>query len=97
VAALHTLRDALQRYADAHGGAWPPHDADPSIAEAAWIEPTSGQRYIYIPSTRAPGAPPRALALEPAAVAGARLALLNDGTVALAEDALVRDALRGDP
>jgi len=91
---LQRLRDALWKYAAAHGGRFPPHDFGDAIAESLWLAADpSGIRLIYVPSLKADkGAVP--LVYEPGIFGSVRLVLLTDGSIGEMTLEEIRQALR---
>jgi hypothetical protein len=79
--ALDRLRAALWRYAEAHGGQFPPDRSAGEIPDDIWRMPDpSGLRYLYVPGLKV-DAGPTPLAYEPGLFGPTRLVLTADGAV----------------
>jgi hypothetical protein len=88
IAALEDLRDALWRWADAHGGTLPEHEYGDELPDRRWRVPgMEAARYRYDPTTSRGST--RLLAWEPDGVPAPRWVVRGDGTTeALTDDAI---------
>ncbi len=91
--ALDRLRAALWRYAEGHGGQFPPDRSAGEIPADAWRVPDpSGMHYLYVPGRRLDeGVVP--LAYEPGLFGPERLVLMADGSVRSMTPEALRAAL----
>ena len=79
--ALDRLRAALWRYAEGHGGKFPPDRWASEVPPDAWrIPDPSGLQYVYVPGLAA-DAGPIPLAYEPGLFGPDRFVLTADGAV----------------
>jgi hypothetical protein len=79
--ALDRLRASLWRYAEAHGGQYPPDRSGGEVPDEIWRVPDpSGLRYVYVPGLKV-DAGPAPLAYEPGLWGADRLVLTADGAV----------------
>src|SRR5262249_55804861 len=93
---LATLRTALWRYAEAHGGDFPPDRSAADIAPETWQVPDpSGIRYLYVGGLAA-GRGMTPLAYEPEVFGPRRLVLLTNGDIRSLETDEILRALQGE-
>lgn len=92
-ARLEQLAGALSRWAQAHQGRLPPNDEGSQLDPSLWrtLHP-SGARFVYVGGQLGAGRR-GVVAYEPSVYGPARLALLEDGSVALLSAAQLREAL----
>jgi hypothetical protein len=96
--ALDRLRAALWRYADTHGGDYPPDRSAGEIPDDVWrMSDPSGLRYIYVPGLKVDSGP-IPLAYEPGLFGPDRLVLTADGAVrSMTLDEIRRSLPKGEP
>ena len=94
--ALDRLRAALWRYAEGHGGQFPPDRSAGEIPDDAWRVPDpSGLHYVYVPGRKLDdGSAP--LAFEPGVFGPDRMVLEADGSVRSMTLDAIRRALPGE-
>lgn len=90
---MESLRTALNDYARAHDGRFPPHDFVPEIPEKIWQTPDSkGTRYIYVAGgTQRDGE--KTIACEPVSFGDERWVLTANGEIRKLRTTEIRRAL----
>lgn len=90
---MESLRTALNDYARAHDGRFPPHDFVPEIQEKIWQTPDSkGTRYIYV-GGRSQQDGDKVIACEPVNFGDERWVLTANGELKKLGTAAIRQAM----